>query len=264
MPKREQTRCLPSTEEGGRQSQVHIHPHSSRRRRLHRRRPSCATGHTYSPSLFLLSSGLAAGAHLAARFVGASDALLPRRWCIERLVPRARVPFLIQPPHLTPLAATSGSLTTVAVLACGLPHVTRGLYAGSDWSCFSLSDQLSLFGVRLFSAGQCVSSKWEWSVSVPRAFGCCGLPRMVVAKRTQGELLLSRHPWGPAPALRASVAGPEGAEMTLRFSPQCSLLSESKSSRFEIPSPPAVSLPRMIVDYWLYLVRRRLLASKAN
>ena len=33
----------------------------------------------------------------------------------------------------------------------------------------------------------------------------------------------SRHRRGPAWALRASAAGPDGASLTLRFSPQCSL-----------------------------------------
>ena len=32
-----------------------------------------------------------------------------------------------------------------------------------------------------------------------------------------------RHRRGPASALRASAAGPDGASLTLRFSPQCSL-----------------------------------------
>jgi len=90
----------------------------------------------------------------------------------------------------------------------------------------------------------------------------------------------SRHPRGPAPALRAFAAGPEGASLTLRFSPQCSLqilywnmirafrdmwlvgwrweltnetvsLSCLKLNQvvFKSPVPPAVSLPRMWVEY---------------
>jgi len=48
-------------------------------------------------------------------------------------------------------------------------------------------------------------------------------PKTLHARLCAKHAVSSRHTRGPAPALRASAGGPEGAALTLRLSPQCSL-----------------------------------------